>query len=369
MKYLLVLIIALASFTACLQEKSDSFSIAAIVENGNDKLVKISAREDGKWIDLDTAIVSDGAFNLSSTVTEPQMLYLRIMDEGGFRYVPIFSDNKNKITIDGDLNLEDDMVINGSELTDLYKAYESGLEKETAPLKELFEMLELTDDENNKDSLELIIDKIDKSSNEYILKFIMDHASSPVAGYAAMRGYSYGKEYEDLKPIVDALSSYNASSKYVISLTEKLEKLKVLAVGLKAPSFIQTDVDGEEFDISSLKGKYVLIDFWASWCKPCRKENPNVVALYNELEGQDFEILGVSLDKDEEKWKKAIEDDGLTWEHVSDLQAWKNEVAQLYSVSAIPQTYLLDKEGIIVAKNLTGSKLRDKVKELLSAES
>ena len=117
-----------------------------------------------------------------------------------------------------------------------------------------------------------------------------------------------------------------------------------------------------------MRGKYVLIDFWASWCGPCRKENPNVVRLYNQYKDKNFEIFGVSLDQDREKWLKAIQDDNLTWTHVSDLKFWQSAAAQLYNVNSIPATVLIDPQGKIVAKNLRGQALEDKVAQLINSK-
>jgi len=135
--------------------------------------------------------------------------------------------------------------------------------------------------------------------------------------------------------------------------------------GAVAPDFAQNDPEGKSIKLSELRGKVVLVDFWASWCGPCRKENPNVVKMYNRFKDKGFEILGVSLDKSKGPWLKAIAKDKLSWYHVSDLRGWKNEVAQLYSVTSVPATVLLDQEGRIVARNLRGPQLEAKVAEIL----
>ncbi|MDX1940132.1 MAG: TlpA disulfide reductase family protein [Saprospiraceae bacterium] len=147
-------------------------------------------------------------------------------------------------------------------------------------------------------------------------------------------------------------------------LQRQLDAVKSFEVGGTAPDFTQKTPAGEEMKLSDLRGKVVLVDFWASWCGPCRRENPNVVKMYNEYKDKGFEILGVSLDQDKGRWLQAIEKDGLTWRHVSDLKGWQNEVAQLYSVSAIPHTILLDAEGKIIARNLRGPALENKLAEL-----
>ena len=140
--------------------------------------------------------------------------------------------------------------------------------------------------------------------------------------------------------------------------------MRKLAVGQVAPEITLADPSGNMVSLSSLRGNYVMIDFWAAWCKPCRAENPNVVALYKKYNPKGFEVFGVSLDRKKEDWLKAIEKDGLSWTHVSDLQYFNSEAAQLYNIQAIPATYLLDKEGKIIAKNLRGIALRKKLEEL-----
>lgn len=148
------------------------------------------------------------------------------------------------------------------------------------------------------------------------------------------------------------------------SMKKELKKAKAFMVGGQAPDFSQQTPDGKELNLSDLKGKIVLVDFWASWCGPCRRENPNVVRLYNKYKGQGFDVLGVSLDRNREKWLGAIEKDGLEWHHVSDLKGWQNEVANMYGVSSIPHTILLDREGKIIAQRLRGPALEARLEEL-----
>ena len=150
----------------------------------------------------------------------------------------------------------------------------------------------------------------------------------------------------------------------VAALEQELEKAKQFMIGGTPPDFTQFTPEGKAVSLSDFRGKVVLVDFWASWCGPCRKENPNVVRMYNKYKDKGFEILGVSLDRKKAQWVYAIEKDGLTWPHISDLKGWRNEVAQSYSVTSIPQTVLLDKEGKILARNLRGPTLEAKLIEL-----
>lgn len=149
------------------------------------------------------------------------------------------------------------------------------------------------------------------------------------------------------------------------NLKKEMAKVEAFTKGSVAPDFTQKSPEGEDVSLSDFRGKVVLIDFWASWCGPCRRENPKVVKLYEEYKDQGFEILGVSLDRKKDRWLKAIEADGLVWPHVSDLKGWQNEVAQLYGVGSIPHTVLLDREGKIVAQKLRGPALEQKVAELM----
>ena len=160
--------------------------------------------------------------------------------------------------------------------------------------------------------------------------------------------------------------SFVNKSENSVNNTESSAQMATLNVGDKAPELAYTNPDGKIMKLSDLKGKVVLIDFWASWCRPCRVENPNLVQLYRSNKERGLSIVGVSLDRDKNKWIKAIEDDGLVWDHVSHLQFWNDPIAKLYKVSAIPATFVLDENGVIIARDLRGMELYTKVEELLS---
>jgi len=154
-----------------------------------------------------------------------------------------------------------------------------------------------------------------------------------------------------------------------MELTDMLQRTMRLMEGSPAPEFSQVAPDGKPVKLSDFRGKYVLLDFWASWCGPCRRENPNVVRMYSKYKDKGFEILGISLDQNRERWLQAIQADQLTWKHTSDLKGWSNEVGKLYEISAIPKTFLIDPKGVIIARDLRGAALDGKLEEIFSAAS
>jgi peroxiredoxin len=210
-----------------------------------------------------------------------------------------------------------------------------------------------------------LFDRYKKARDPEISTFIKENPSSIVSAYVLYRNWSYRLTPEQITQNIGLLDKSLQNSTYVKELQELVKVLSGLAVGKKAPDFTAENQEGKTIRLSeNLKG-YTLIDFWASWCGPCRKENPNIVAAYKEFHDKGFNIVGVSLDKKKENWIKGINDDNLNWLHVSDLLFWNSAVAKLYGVRAIPANYLVDSKGIIVARNLHGEELQTTLKSLL----
>lgn len=198
-------------------------------------------------------------------------------------------------------------------------------------------------------------------------KYIQQNTTSYVSLDALRAFAGPSPDYTEVMPLFSNLSPALQNSDNGKDYKAALEQLKATSVGALAPDFTQNDPSGKPISLSSFKGKYVLVDFWASWCGPCRQENPNVVKVYNQYKTKNFTVLGVSLDRPDgkEAWLKAIKDDGLLWNQVSDLKFWRNEAATLYNVSSIPQNYLIDPEGKIIAKDLRGEELEETLAQLL----
>jgi len=348
---------------ACNMAK-DEFSIKgtiAGVETGKVYLQKIV---NGQPQSIDTADVVDGKFTFRGKMAIPDIRILRLNEQDYF--ATIFIDNSSiKVTASKD-SLRN-TKITGSPTHDIFQLYLAELErmnKEVMKLQEKHQNAMISGNADEEKKAEIDYSAMMENMKVFTKNFVKEHNSTVVSAYIALVQLSNQIEGAELESIVAHYPAEISNSEYVLKLKEIAGELKKIAIGVVAPDFTMNDPNGKPIKLSSLRGKVVLIDFWASWWKPCRLENPNVVKIYQKYNAKGFEIIGVSLDKSRDEWIQAITDDQLSWVHVSDLQYTQNTAARLYSVNAIPQTFLLDKEGKIIAKGLRSEQLAEKLDQL-----
>lgn len=293
-----------------------------------------------------TAKLVNGKFKISGDVSVPDFKMLMINNEQP--YITLFLDN-SYVFVTAAKGKEEDAVINGSGSHNDFKNF--------AKMMMPYEKLVSGEETGTPES----VNKATKDLNN----FIKENKNSFITPLAIYRAFQLDNDEALLESNYNILSNEVKQSSISQYLASQIAENRKHPIGKAVVNFSQEDTNGKLLDLSSYKGKYVLIDFWASWCKPCRMENPNVVAAYKNFKGKNFTVLGVSLDQKKDAWMQAIQQDGLTWQHVSDLKGWQNNVAAMYDVTSIPQNFLIDPNGILIGKNLRGEALMAKLEKVL----
>ncbi len=349
-------------FFACTQQKGYKIEV---VLDGADGVVLIEQREGNRFIVRDSARIADGKAILQGTVDFPEMYFLSL--QGTNQRGLIFVENV-KMKITGHADSLRFVRIKGSPVNDEYQAIRAELDADSERGMARYQEYQIAVQQGNPDAGKIMeeVRSIFDQQEEKMVQFIRNNPKSWI-NPVLIEQVQQGREPDELEGMINSLDPAIQNVPAVKAIFERVQKLKNVAIGNIAPDFVQNDPDGNPVRLSDIyaKNAYTLIDFWAAWCGPCRMENPNIVAVFNDYKDKGFGVFGVSLDRSKEDWLKAIQDDKLTWPQVSDLAYWQNEAAALYSVNSIPASFLVDREGKIVAKNLRDQALRDKIAELL----
>ena len=359
---LLTLVIATLALVSC---NKSTFNVNVELQNAEGKMVYLKKMLNKEFVTLDSAIMENNMVNFVVESGNPTTYYsVSIKD---VRYpINFFSENQD-MKIIGDVKDNRNISVSGSNAQQLINEYNEEVKRFYNQFKELSQKYEIASQNNNEAEMEKIeteYNQVEKNQNNYISLFMTKNYKSFVAPYILFNNrYNY-----ELKELEDYVNTFKVEeNEFSNKLNEYIAVLQRVDIGQPYIDFTQETPEGYLLSVSELvgKSKLLLIDFWASWCGPCRAENPNVVEVYKEYHEKGFDVLGVSLDMEKANWIKAIENDGLIWNNISDLKYWNNEGAKLYGVSSIPSNVLLDEKGTIIAKNLRGEDLRNKVEEIL----
>jgi thiol-disulfide isomerase/thioredoxin len=378
MRKLLYFLSAAIVFASC----GNSNSISGVITGAEGKTIYLESLSDTKVLPIDSTVVgSDGSFSLKSHNNLPLDFYRIYFKEGNF--LQLITDSSEHVEIKGEFANLDNAIVEGSpqtvEYMDLVKKWEPMMEK----LAEAQAQINRPSTDPSLDSTQWIAKweaqfaSTQKEANAFIKGWLEKHSASLLA-ISIVQNLDprfdfiwYQRVLTDTKPTCGKLPAYKTLEKLVGQIKNGSSSSSTsnsnIAVGKMAPEITLPTLTGETKALSSLRGKVVLLDFWASWCGPCRRENPNVVAIYKKYSSKGFDVFSVSLDENKSAWEAAIKKDGLVWSnHVSDLGGWKSAVVPIYEIESIPFPVLIDKEGKIVAmgESLRGEGLESELKKL-----
>ncbi len=380
MQRIFFLIFIIPVLLSCKHEPKKEFEISGTIKNSNEKMVYLQETPLGsaERIIIDSSVINNnGSYHLKAKASEESLFNL-LLKNGAYPFAFIINDAP-KITVYADTKNPNDYVVEGSPASKSLKEFSISASGKWNGLYLLgLEMDSLKKTGATDSTLMAINDKgqsLLKDLQNYVKGFIKN-ASDPITSVWALGTYSQIFSMDDYQALLNEVVKKFPQHRGLAAIKEMNDRQVALAkqksqqpeepqwIGKVAPELSLPDINGNEIKLSSLKGKYVLVDFWASWCLPCRKENPNVVQAYNKYKNKNFIILGVSLDKEKEDWLNAIERDKLSWAQVSDLREWNSIAVSTFNFTGIPFNILIDPDGKIIAQSLRGNDLDQKLSEI-----
>lgn len=344
--------------------------ITGSLTNAANQTVYLMENVGGDFVTIDSTEMADGAFTLSTTNTYPRPAVITFSKEFNKRRNVIIEEGT--MTLVGDFDVFHTAKASGTLVADKNEeliALMTPVQREIDALTKQFQALmsnkNLPDSEKEKEGsvMQARYLELQGKNQEVIKQFTEDNKDNLFGTILICE--ERADDFDSVMALLERISPEASDNQFVDDLRAKAATLKSIRIGAIAPDFTLPQADGTELTLSSLRGQVVLVDFWASWCGPCRAANPNVVELYKEFNSKGFTVLGVSYDENKANWLKAIEADSLTWNHVSSLKGWNCPTVDQYCVQGIPCTFLLDRTGAIVGRNLHGSELRAAVEKLV----
>jgi peroxiredoxin len=364
MKSILLSLLVVVALASCQSKKPDGgFSVKGKIDGADGKTYVLAKVENRQLAGIDTAAVENGAVEFYGKLDFPQQLY--VVELGQQRPVMMFFGENGDMTFEGNVDSLAVAEVQGSKANDVFNEYNKSMEKYNKQNQDLmikYQKAQATKDQKAIEEVYAEYDDMMAKKNEDAKKIIKENPKSPVSLYLIQSDFMMSG-YKDLNEVFSALDPSLASLPGYKEIKDYLDIMAKVQEGKPAPDFTVPTIDGKEVSLSSLKGKYVLLDFWASWCKPCIGEIPFMQQAYKNYKRKGFEIFSVSVDRDEAAWKKAVADHKMTWLQGHDTQDISHSK---YGVMSIPTTLLLDKDGVIIAKNLRGEALAAKLKELMN---